>query len=98
MCSSDSYFRTQSHWLALRTQRTALHQPECVLQGASLSTICVVSYIDYCKISKYSDPLKLCCNHPETKKEVLQKRNGPKDASSVTNSEDHDQTAPRGAV
>ena len=48
---------------------------------------------------KFSDTRKLCCNHPKTgKKRFYHKVMHPKDADSIANSEDPDQTAPLGAV
>ena len=42
---------------------------------------------------------KLCCNHPKTgKKKFYHRVMHPKDADSIANSEDPDQTAPLGAV
>ena len=53
----------------------------------------------YRKVPKFSDPLKLCCNLPKIqtkwpKLRVLHQSN----ANGIANSEDPDQTAPRGAV
>ena len=53
----------------------------------------------YCKVPKFSDTRKLCCNLPKTKT----KRPNfmffhQKDANGIANSEDPDQTAPLGAV
>ena len=53
----------------------------------------------YRKSPKYSDTLKSCCNHPKTgKKRFYHRVIHPKYADSIANSEDHDQTAPVGAV
>ena len=53
----------------------------------------------YRKDPKFSDTSKLCCNHPKTgKKRFYHRVMHPKDADSITNSEDPDQTAPLGAV
>ena len=53
----------------------------------------------YCKVPKFSDARKLCCNLPKIK----EKRPNPrvfrqKDADGIANNEDPDQTAPLGAV
>ena len=53
----------------------------------------------YRKVPKFSDARKLCCNHPKTgKKRFYHNVMHPKDADSIANSEDPDQTAPIGAV
>ena len=53
----------------------------------------------YGKVPEFSDTRKLCCNHPETgKKRFYHRVMHPKDADSIANSEDPDQTAPLGAV
>ena len=49
----------------------------------------------YRKVPKFSDARKLCCSHPKTEKKRFYH---PKDADSIANREDHDQTAPLGAV
>ena len=53
----------------------------------------------YCKVPKFSDARKLCCNLPkiQTKRPKLRvfRQN---DANGIANSEDPDQTAPLGAV
>ena len=53
----------------------------------------------YRKVPKFSDARKLCCNLPkiQTMKPNLSVFR-LKDASGIANSEDPDQTAPRGAV
>ena len=53
----------------------------------------------YCKVPKFSDARKFCCNLPK----VQEKRPNlsvfhKKDADRIANSEDPDQTAPLGAV
>ena len=55
--------------------------------------------VEYRKVPKFSDARKLCCNLPKIQ------TNRPKlrefyqnDANGIANSEDSDQTAPRGAV
>ena len=51
------------------------------------------------KVPKFSDTKKLCCNHPKTgKKRFYPRIMHPKNADSIANSEDTDQTAPLGAV
>ena len=55
--------------------------------------------IVYRKVPKFSDARKLCCNLPK----IQEKRPNlrvfhQKDADGIANSEDPDQTAPRGAV
>ena len=53
----------------------------------------------YCKVPKFSDTRKLCCNIPKIQ---TQRRNlrvfCQKDTNVIANSEDPDQTAPLGAV
>ena len=53
----------------------------------------------YCKVPKFLDTRKLCCNLPkiQTKRQNL-RGFCQKDANGKANSEDPDQTAPRGAV
>ena len=53
----------------------------------------------YCKIPKFSDASKLCCNLPkiQTKRPNLRSFH-QKDANGIANSADPDQTAPLGAV
>ena len=53
----------------------------------------------YCKVPKFSDAGKLCCNLPkiQTKRPNLRAFR-QKDANGIANSEDPDQTAPVGAV
>ena len=54
---------------------------------------------DYHKVPKFSDTTKLCCNHPKTgEKRFYHRVMHPKDADSIANSEDPDQTAPLGEV
>ena len=54
---------------------------------------------DYRKVPKFSDIRKLCCNHPKTgKKRFYHRAMHLKDADSIANSEDPDQTTPLGAV
>ena len=53
----------------------------------------------YRKVSKFLDARKLCCNLPEI--QTMEPNLGvfcQKDANGKVNSEDPDQTAPRGAV
>ena len=53
----------------------------------------------YRKVPKFSDARKLCCNHPKIgKKRLYHRVMHPKDADSIANAEDPDQTAPLGAV
>ena len=53
----------------------------------------------YCKVPKFSDVRKLCCNPPKIQKERPNLRVFlQKDANEIANSEDPDQTAPLGAV
>ena len=53
----------------------------------------------YCKVTKFSDAKKLCCNLPkiQTKRPNLRVFS-QKDANGIANSEVPDQTAPLGAV
>ena len=53
----------------------------------------------YCKVPKFSDTGKLCCNLPkiETKSTIIRVFS-QEDANGIANSEDPDQTAPLGAV
>ena len=53
----------------------------------------------YCKVPKFLDARKLCCNLPkiQTKSQNLRVF-CQKDANGIANSEDPDQTAPLGAV
>ena len=53
----------------------------------------------YCKVPKFSDTRKLCCNLPK----IQTKRQNPRvlcqnGADGIANSEDPDQTAPLGRV
>ena len=58
-----------------------------------------VRLFSYRKVPKYSDTLKICCNHPKIQKERFYHRvMHSKVADSIANSEDPDQTAPLGAV
>ena len=50
----------------------------------------------YRKVPKFWDTRKLCCNHPKTgNKRFYHGVMHPKDANSIANSEDPDQTAPQ---
>ena len=53
----------------------------------------------YCKVPKFSGARKLCCSLPkiQTKRQKLRVLHGI-NANGIANSEDPDQTAPRGAV
>ena len=54
---------------------------------------------NYCKVPKFSDTRKLCCNSPKIQTKRPNLRSFPqKDANGTANSEDPDQTAPLGAV
>ena len=54
---------------------------------------------NYHKVSKFSDTRNLCFHHPKTgKKRFYHRVMHPKDADSIANSEDPDQTGPLGAV
>ena len=54
---------------------------------------------DYRKVPKFLDARKLCCNHPKTGKKTFYHRvKHPKDADSIANSEDPNQTAPLGKL
>ena len=56
-------------------------------------------YRTYRKVPKFLDTRKCCYNHPKTgKKRFYLRVMHPKDADSIANSEDPDQTAPLGAV
>ena len=57
------------------------------------------NYRNYCKVPKFSDARKLCCNLPK----IQEKRPNLRvfrqnDANGIANGEDPDQTAPIGAV
>ena len=53
----------------------------------------------YCKVPKFSDTKKLCCNLPKIQTKSLNLRVYSQEyANGIANSEDPDQTAPRGAV
>ena len=52
----------------------------------------------YRKVPKFWDTRKLCCNHKTGKKGFTMEYRHPKDADSIANSEDPDQTVPLGAV
>ena len=53
----------------------------------------------YCKVPKFSDPRKLCCNLPQIQTDRPNFRVfRQKSADGIANSEDPDQTAPLGAV
>ena len=53
----------------------------------------------YCKVLKFSDARKLCCNLPKIQTKRPNLRDFPqKDANGRANNEDPDQTAPLGAV
>ena len=51
-----------------------------------------------CKVLKFSDDRKLCCNLPKIQTKRLNLRVFQNDANGIANSEDPDQTAPLGAV
>ena len=55
--------------------------------------------LSYCKVPKFSDTRKVCCNLPkiQTKRPKLSVFYQT-DANGIANSEDPDQTAPLGAV
>ena len=55
--------------------------------------------VRYCKVPKFLDARKLCCNLPkiQTKRPNLREFR-QKDTNGIANSEDPDQTAPLGAV
>ena len=54
---------------------------------------------NYCKVLKFSDDRKLCCNLPKFQTKRPNLRVFPqKDANGIAHSEDPDQTAPLGAV
>ena len=63
-------------------------------------TIALVSGYSYCKVPKFSDARKLCCNLPKIQTKRLNLRIfPPKDIiNGIANSEDPDQTAPPGSV
>ena len=74
---------------------------------ASIHALSTNSYIEdtrqfqviYCQSPRYSDTLKSCCCHPKIlKKRFYYRAKHPKDADSIANSEDPDQTPPLGAV
>ena len=75
---------------------------------SSLSLVCIIECniesflmmrLIYRKDPKFSDTSKLCCNHPKNgKKRFYHRVMHHKDADSVANSEDPDQTAPLGPV
>ena len=53
----------------------------------------------FCKVPKFSDARKLCCNLPKIQTKRPNIRGfSKKDANGIANSEDPDQTAPLGAV
>ena len=53
----------------------------------------------YCKSPKFSDAQNVWCSHPKIQtKRLYHSVMHPKDADSIANSEDPDQTAPPGAV
>ena len=53
----------------------------------------------YCKVPKFSDTRKRCCNLPKIQTEWQNlKVFRQNDANGIANSEDPDQTAPLGAV
>ena len=61
--------------------------------------VSTISIIDYRKVPKFSDTKKLCCNLPKIQTNGVNLRVfRKKDANGIANSEDPDQTAPRGAV
>ena len=52
--------------------------------------------MEYCKVPKFSDARKLCCNLPKIQtKRPNHREFHQKDANRIANSEDPDQTAPR---
>ena len=58
-----------------------------------------VSELKYHKNPKYSDTLKICCNHPKSwTRWLYQSVMPPKNAAGIANRVDPDQTAPLGAV
>ena len=65
----------------------------CILYGR----VFVMRYSNYHKVPKFLDARKLCCNLPkiQTKRPNLRVF-CQKDANGIANSEDPDQTAPRG--
>ena len=55
--------------------------------------------MEYCKVPKFSDARKLCCNLPKIQETRPNLRVFcQKDANGIKNSEDPDQTAPLEAV
>ena len=67
--------------------------------SSAQSYISVCFFVVYCKVPKFSDTRKLCCNLPK----IQIKGPNPrvfhqKDANGKANSEDPDQTAPLGEV
>ena len=58
-------------------------------------------FFDYCKVPKFSDARKLCCKLHVPKIQTKRPNHRifcPKCENGIANSEDHDQTAPLGAV
>ena len=56
-------------------------------------------YYMYCKVPKFSDARKPCCNQPKIQTKMPHLRVfHQKDANGKANSEDPDQTAPLGVV
>ena len=91
-----------------------MKQTECGLNGKSFeprhekNPVCgfcifvrLVSSLNlrtYCKVPKFSDARKLCCNLPKIQTKSPNLRVFcKKDANGIANSEDPDQTAPLGA-
>ena len=59
----------------------------------------VLYRLAYCKVLKFSDARKLCCNQPKIQTKSPNLRVFcQKDANGIANSEESDQTAPLGAV
>ena len=56
------------------------------------------SFVYYRRVPKFSDARKLCCNLPKIQTKSLNLRVYSQEYNGIANSEDPDQTAPRGAV
>ena len=67
--------------------------------GQKLRSVNARQILQYCKVPKFSDAKKLCCNLPkiQTKRPNLRVF-CPNDANGIANSEDPEQTVPLGAV
>ena len=52
------------------------------------------THLKYCKVPKFSDARKLCCNLPKIQTKSPKPYGISKDANGIANSEDPDQTAP----